>query len=507
MGTYIARRLLLMIPTLIGITFLVFMLVALSPGGVGAALMVSGGGQMEAQSRAIQQAYLEDRYGLNDPAVLQYARWLGRISPVKFGVRDQVAPDGERLRPPKEVEPPPAWAMFDPAPPPQAPPAPEVTGSPEERERAYRRASNDYAGSRGRLIESRLRLERVLAEFARETGRRELVGNDGKLKPGAFEHEKPTMTEAQWGRVGPAGAAAVAAYKEAIADRARLQAAFDAKPFEEAGVPIIPGVVSLGLPDFGRSFTRSRPVLDLIGEHLPVTVTLNLIAFPIIYMIAIPSGMLAATRRGSLFDTISGTAFIALYSVPVVLAGVLAIGYLASNQYLGWFPAAGLQDTITERMTFLPSVGADGAWERGYLLDGIWHRVLPITCLVYAGFAVLSKQTRAAMLDNFNADYVRTAKAKGVAGRDIVLRHVFRNSLLPLITIFATIFPAMLAGSVVVERIFTVPGMGSLLLDAIALRDREVILANTLMIGVVNLLALLLADILYALADPRVSYE
>jgi peptide/nickel transport system permease protein len=158
-------------------------------------------------------------------------------------------------------------------------------------------------------------------------------------------------------------------------------------------------------------------------------------------------------------------------------------------------------------MTFLPSIGPDGVWERGYLLDSIWHVVLPVTCLVYAGFAVLSKQTRAAMLDNFNADYVGTAKAKGVAERDIVLRHVFRNSLLPLITIFATIVPAMLAGSVVVERIFTVPGMGSLLLDAIALRDREVILANTLMIGVVNLLALLLADILYALADPRVSYD
>ncbi|MCC6659477.1 MAG: ABC transporter permease [Phycisphaerales bacterium] len=507
MGTYIARRLLLMIPTLIGITFLVFMLVALSPGGVGAALMVSGGGQMEAQSRAIQQAYLEDRYGLNDPAVVQYVRWLGRISPIKFGVRDQVAPDGERFRPPKDVEPPPAWSLFDAQPPPPPPSVPPVTGTQEERQRAYRRASNDYAGSRGRLIEARLRLERTLVEFARGSGRKDLVTRDGKLVPGAFEHEKPTMTQEQWAQVGPAGEAAVAAYKQAIIDRARLAKAFESRPFEEAGVPIIPGVLSLAAPDFGRSFTRSRPVLDLIMDHLPVTITLNLIAFPIIYMIAIPSGMLAATRRGSMFDAVSGTVFIALYSVPVVLAGVLAIGYLASNQYLGWFPAAGLHDTLAERMTFLPSTGPDGVWVRGYLLDGIWHMVLPVTCLVYAGFAVLSKQTRAAMLDNFNADYVRTAKAKGVPARDIVLRHVFRNSLLPLITIFTTIFPAMLAGSVVVERIFTVPGMGSLLLDAISLRDREVILANTLMIGVVNLLALLMADILYALADPRVSYE
>ena len=111
------------------------------------------------------------------------------------------------------------------------------------------------------------------------------------------------------------------------------------------------------------------------------------------------------------------------------------------------------------------------------------------------------------MLDNFNADYVRTAKAKGVAGKDIVLKHVFRNSLLPLITMFVSIFPAMLAGSVVIERIFTLPGMGSLIIDAIVLRDRELILADVAMIALVNMGALLLADILYAMADPRVSYR
>ena len=143
----------------------------------------------------------------------------------------------------------------------------------------------------------------------------------------------------------------------------------------------------------------------------------------------------------------------------------------------------------------------------GWLLDVTWHMVLPVSCLVYGGFAVLSKQTRAAMLDNFSADYVRTAKAKGVSRKDVVIHHVFRNSLLPLITMFVTVFPATLAGSVVIERIFSVPGMGSLMLDAIAQRDRELILANTFMIAVVNLGALLLADILYAVADPRVSYE
>jgi peptide/nickel transport system permease protein len=143
----------------------------------------------------------------------------------------------------------------------------------------------------------------------------------------------------------------------------------------------------------------------------------------------------------------------------------------------------------------------------GWLVDMLWHIALPVLCLVYGGFAVLSKQTRAAMLDNFNADYVRTAKAKGVPRKDVIMRHVFRNSLLPLITMFVTIFPATLAGSVIIERIFSVPGMGSLILEAIDLRDREIILANTFMVACVNLIALLIADVLYAIADPRVSYE
>jgi peptide/nickel transport system permease protein len=218
--------------------------------------------------------------------------------------------------------------------------------------------------------------------------------------------------------------------------------------------------------------------------------------------------MVAAARRGSLFDVITGGLFIALWSIPVVWAGVLAVGFLASNQYLGLFPVAGLHSTDASFMTFLPSyaTSGEGGFQRGWLLDLLWHLVLPVTCLVYAGFAVLSRQTRAAMLDNFNADYVRTAKAKGVPRRDIVLRHVFRNSLLPLITMFVSIFPAMLSGSVVVEKIFSVPGMGSLMLEAISLHDAEIMLANTVMIGCVSLLALLLADILYAIADPRVSY-
>src|SRR5262249_32762214 len=147
----------------------------------------------------------------------------------------------------------------------------------------------------------------------------------------------------------------------------------------------------------------------------------------------------------------------------------------------------------------------NGAFRRGYVLDTLWHAALPVLCLAYGGLAVLSRQTRAAVLDNLSGGYVRTAPAKGGGERGVMLRHVFRNSLLPLITMFVGVFPAMLSGSVVVEKIFSVPGMGSLLMQAISYRDREVLLAATLLIAAVNLLALLLADVLYAVADPRVA--
>jgi ABC-type dipeptide/oligopeptide/nickel transport system permease component len=510
MGTYIARRLLLMIPTLLGITFLVFMLVALSPGGIGAALRLQSG-QMDATSAALQQAYLEDRYGLDDPAALQYVRWLGRISPIKFGQRDQIALTEERISPPKALKEPPMWRWIaerlpaaERLPPHQWPP--DITA--EERSSTYRRAANVYATARAQYVGSRAVYEQSIANYAREEGMPQAVMARGdRIRPGALARHQPNTENPHWAEAQRRGQAMLQAYAASLKAREEVVAIFAAKPYREAGFWVIPGLMSVSQPDLGRSFARSRPVSQLIAEALPVTLLLNLIAFPIIYMIAIPTGMLAATNRGSLFDVASGSLFIALWSFPIVLAGVLAIGYLANKQHLGWFPVSGLHHSAAETFTYLPSYDESGTWQRGYLLDTLWHIALPVMCLVYGGFAVLAKQTRAAMLDNFNADYVRTAKAKGVSSRDIVFRHVFRNSLLPLITMFVTIFPAMLSGAVVIEKIFTIPGMGSLAINAINLRDREVILATTLMIAAVNLLALLLADILYALADPRISYE
>lgn len=506
MSTYIIRRLLLMIPTLFGITFLVFMIIAMSPGGVGAALKVQAGGTMTSQrSVAVLEAYLQDRYGLDDPAVVQYLRWLGRVCPIKFGQRDQIAPDGSTIRPPREVREPMLWRWYaDQLPEPKRA---ERGEAPDDPIAAYKAANGRYASARQQFVAARTLAEQAIGRYAAAAGLERAVTPDGKPRAGRLKGHSPDRLLPEWADVEARGAEAIAAYVAAREARFELIAAFRDKPYPQAGFPIIPGLLSVAAPDFGVAYSRGRPVGELILTALPVTLMLNLIAFPIVYLVAIPGGMLAATHRGSILDVGMGGLFIALWSVPVVLAGTLAIGYLASPDYLGAFPVAQLHSAASDSMPFLPGHAADGAFVPGYLLDTLWHICLPVLCLVYTGFAILSKQCRAAMLDNFNADYVRTAKAKGVPEKDLVLRHVFRNSLLPLITMFVTIFPASLAGSIIVERIFTVPGMGSLIIEAINLRDRELLLANTLMIGIVNLLALLLADILYALADPRVAYD
>ena len=462
MSTYLLRRLLLMFPTLLGITLVVFVVMAAAPGGISAQALVDGL-NLEPQAKQALEDYYNRRYGLDQPAPVQYLRWLNNVSPVGFRTD-------------------------------------EATG---------------------------------------ELGRFSLFKGS----------------------------------------------------------------------DLGTSFRYGRPVMDLIAERLPITLLLNVISIPLIYVIAIAVGVHAATRRGSSFDVSSSVVMLGLWSVPTMLAGVLMIGFFASDQFWRWFPTGGLSRREALDMPFLPHWGSLGdvlavfllagigavllvwlsirgavrlrmavlgvlgavagalvasqpagmagfgvfnvvmavlvggmlagiGWSgfdslrtvtlgllgvilgvvvaaqigqegfvRGFLLDRSWHLVLPVICLSYGGFAFLAKLTRSSLLENLMADYARTARAKGVAERDVLWRHVFRNSLLPLITVSATLLPSLLAGSVIVETIFSIDGMGKLAVDAVRGRDRELVLSVTLISGLLTLAGYLLADLCYAIVDPRVSYD
>ena len=460
MHTYIIRRLLLMFPTLIGITLVVFAVMAAAPGGISAQSLVEGQ-NLQPQVKKAMEEYYNHRYGLDQPAPVQYLRWLNNVSPIGF--------------------------TFD--------------------------KENNIEG------------------FSLTKG-----------------------------------------------------------------------------SDLGTSFRYGRSVLDLIEERLPLTLLLNVLSIPLIYIIAIAIGVHAATQRGKPFDIGSGISMLALWSVPTMLAGVLLIGFFASDKNWHWFPTAGLSRREALDMQFLPHwsfagdvillffavalvvalfialssygsrwlrttlmallggwlgfvmVGAlpgDGAlltyillmallaalcgliaysdyhalrtgmmglmglsvgvgvafvlmkgeFVVGFIFDRLWHLILPVICLSYGGFAFLAKLTRSAVLDNLLSDYARTARAKGVPEQQVLWRHVFRNSLLPLITVAAGLLPGLLGGSIIVEAIFSIDGMGKLAVEAVQSRDRELVLSITLIGALLSLIGYLLSDLCYAIADPRVSYE
>jgi len=254
-------------------------------------------------------------------------------------------------------------------------------------------------------------------------------------------------------------------------------------------------VKNVSILNFGDSIKHHRPVIELIGERLPITLTLNLIAFVIIYTVSLPMGVLSAVGHKQFLDRAASVILLMLWSLPAMWAGQMLIGYLCGPP-LQWFPPAGLSSNNADQLAFFPWLG-----------DRLWHLVLPVICLTYAGFAYLTKQVRAGMLDNLRSDYVRTARAKGLSEPVVVIRHAFRNSVIPVITIMATILPAMLGGSVIIEKIFSIPGMGLLAFEAITTRDYNVIMAVSTISGFLNLVGLLLADIAYAAVDPRISFE
>jgi len=268
--------------------------------------------------------------------------------------------------------------------------------------------------------------------------------------------------------------------------------------------------------DFGNSMTEHRPIRDMIWERVGLTVKMNLVTDFLIYLIAIPLGLLAARNRVApplrrfVFDTMSGWSLLVLYSVPsivistfliiVLSRGGLVDSLLQAYQITGWswliMPIGGVNSPGSDQL----SLGA-------YLVDVGRHFVLPIIAMTAGGLAYMSRFSRNMLLENLQADYIRTARAKGLSERKVVYVHALRNSLLGMITILVDILPAMIGGSVIIETIFGLPGMGQLLYWAVLRRDYATIQALSLVGAGLTLAAMLLADVLYAVVDPRVRYD
>ena len=243
-------------------------------------------------------------------------------------------------------------------------------------------------------------------------------------------------------------------------------------------------LTQLAKGDLGDSFRDGRPVRVLLGEALPITLLLSLPALLLGYLLALPIGLASAARPGGLLDRFLSSSAFLLYSLPVqwvALMLVLTAGGIG-------IPIQGLRTEGVRTATDLLS-----------------HLVLPVACLTYGSLAVLSRYLRSSLLEQMGQDYIRTARAKGLSEAAVLLKHALPNSLLSMITLFGLTFPALASGAVIVERIFGLPGMGKLTFDAVLGRDMPVLMGTVTLAGAMTMLGLLVSDLLYAAADPRIS--
>ena len=247
---------------------------------------------------------------------------------------------------------------------------------------------------------------------------------------------------------------------------------------------------------FGRSIHDHELISDKLKDRIPVSVKLSGISLLLSYLISIPIGVYSSTHQYSLGDKVTTVLLFALYSLPNFWVATVAIVYLGGGDFWNVFPVFGLYTTGSGNWPLWRRIG-----------DQVWHLILPITCMTYYTLAALSRYMRAGMLEVIRQDFIRTARAKGLPERVVVYRHALRNSLIPIVTLMADLLPALIGGSIVIETIFSIPGMGQLSFEAVLNRDYPVIMAIFTLSALLTLVGILFADLLYSIVDPRIGYE
>lgn len=246
--------------------------------------------------------------------------------------------------------------------------------------------------------------------------------------------------------------------------------------------------------DFGESFVDSRKVIDKIKERVPITLTINLLSMFLILLIAIPIGVMSAARQYSVFDKLTTVFVFVGFSTPTFWLALILMIIFGVN--LGWLPISGIQSIDVSGM---------GPFER--LLDWARHLILPVGLSAFGGIAGISRYSRSSMLEVIRQDYIRTARAKGLKETDVVIHHALRNALLPVVTILGLSVPALIGGSVIFETIFAIPGMGQLFYASAMSRDYPTIMGILVIGAILTLIGNLIADISYALVDPRIRVK
>lgn len=247
--------------------------------------------------------------------------------------------------------------------------------------------------------------------------------------------------------------------------------------------------------DFGISYIKKEPVISIIKDKLIWSVFFSVVSIILAYMISIPIGIKLAEKPNSKSSKITQVTLFLLYSMPSFFVGILLLMLFANPDVISIFPPSGIK----------PIEGyADGASIFSKFIDSFPYMILPLICYTYSSLAFISKLTATSIHEQLGLDYIKTARAKGLSEKKIIYKHALKNSALPLITVFSSVFPSIVGGSVIIESIFTIPGMGLETVKAIISQDYPIVIAVITLSSVLTIFSYLLADILYAWVDPRI---
>lgn len=248
--------------------------------------------------------------------------------------------------------------------------------------------------------------------------------------------------------------------------------------------------------DLGTSYFQQKSVWDLVKEKLPVSISLGLWTFFISYLVSIPLGIAKAVRHGSRFDLITSTAILVGYAIPSFVLGVVLLVLFGGGSFWQLFPLRGLTSDHFAQMSAL-----------GKVMDYLWHIALPVTAMVVGSFAVTTMLTKNTFLEEIRRHYVLTARAKGLSERTVLYKHVFRNALIPLVTGFPAAFiGAFFTGSLLIETLFSLDGLGLLSYESVIKRDYPVVMGTLFLFTLIGLFTKLITDLAYVWVDPRVKF-
>ena len=483
MRRYVLRRLLLMIPTFLGISLVIWMVMAFSPGKPTGA---GGGGDMGADPSAMDpnrdesERIFREQFALNRPVLwngwtsLSEGEVLTTVQIVRGGVAGHGVAAFRRARE-RLMD----WGRYA---------VPPLVG-------LLRRT----AGEEQTAVVGWLRYNALRPHAIYEAGVTPSTEDRARDRAHQEENRRLKASDMQW------PAAALPAEREPVLARWEVWYRENAAEWDLGfGARVWRGASdtqfgrywgNLLTGDLGLSSRERKPVWDMILGRFKYSLSLAVPSFLIAWILAVLLGVVSATNHGKPLDHGIGLGLFLLYSIPVFATATVLQRILA--QELKWFPVSNFDQgaAATQVMT---------TW--AHFKDILWHITLPILCYTYGSLAYISRQARSGMLEVLNSDYVRTARAKGLPERQVIWRHAVRNGMMPVVTLLGTALPVLLGGSVVIEYIFNIDGFGLLLINSIHQKDYNVIMGIELFVAALTLVGMLLTDILYAVMDPRISY-